>query len=236
MVRRFFSTKQLELGNDEPSQLMLLSGPPNSGKTSIMFQFAYNSANSNNGYVVFICNKRRLESKPPYLSQGNDPSSDVYQRIQMKYVDDDEGIKRYFAAFHLQKEFPVAVVVDDFGEFFDDSKCQERYRNQRGRDLAIVRTLALCRNSIMHANEKSEGQTCKLLLSDTQQGETPRMLFIYKRWIPSIFTIKGDGSGSFLLNNSSLTVTGLGKSETAKYSIALQYLVLEGITEETETS
>ncbi|KAF6148083.1 hypothetical protein GIB67_024258 [Kingdonia uniflora] len=27
----------------------------------------------------------------------------------MKYVDDDEGIKIYFAAFHSQKEFPVAL-------------------------------------------------------------------------------------------------------------------------------
>lgn len=36
-----------------------------------------------------------------------------------RYVDDDEGIKKYFAAFHLHVTFPVAVVVDDFGDFFD---------------------------------------------------------------------------------------------------------------------
>lgn len=35
-----------------------------------------------------------------------------------RYVEDDEGIKKYFAAFHLLDKFPVAVVVDDFGEFF----------------------------------------------------------------------------------------------------------------------
>lgn len=37
-----------------------------------------------------------------------------------RYVDDDEGIKKYFAAFHLQDKYPVAVVVDDFGDFFDE--------------------------------------------------------------------------------------------------------------------
>lgn len=35
-------------------------------------------------------------------------------------MDDDEGIKKYFAAFHLHDTFPAAVVVDDFGNFFDD--------------------------------------------------------------------------------------------------------------------
>lgn len=35
-------------------------------------------------------------------------------------MDDDEGIKKYFAAFHLHDTFPVAVVIDDFGDFFDE--------------------------------------------------------------------------------------------------------------------
>lgn len=35
-------------------------------------------------------------------------------------MDDDEGIRNYFAAFHLYAEFPVAVVVDDFGDFFHE--------------------------------------------------------------------------------------------------------------------
>lgn len=35
-------------------------------------------------------------------------------------MEDDEGIKKYFAAFHLYDTFPVAVVVDDFGDFFDE--------------------------------------------------------------------------------------------------------------------
>lgn len=62
------------------------------------------------GYVVYICNRRRFETKPPFLSQ----------RIQIKYVDDydDEGIKKYFAAFHLLHPFPRAVIIDDFGDFF----------------------------------------------------------------------------------------------------------------------
>lgn len=242
MVGRFFfpsyqQQANVEQNNSSPNQTMLLSGPPSCGKTSLLFQFAFNSAcdrNSDNPFVVFICNRRKLESNPPFLSQAVDPSSDVFQRIQMKYVENYEGIKKYFAAFHLQETFPSAVVLDDFGDFFSDSNCQERYGNQRGRDLAIVRTLALCTSAIHYASERSNWKSpCKLLLSDTHHGDTPRLLFIYKRWMSSIFTIKGGGVGSFLLKDSSSSASGeSGGRKVAKYSIALQYLVLEDITYE----
>ncbi|KAG2706442.1 hypothetical protein I3843_05G092900 [Carya illinoinensis] len=196
MVERFFSVRQVELlDHNHSDPIMLLSGPPSCGKTSLLFQFAFNSAAGSNHEVVFICNRRKLESKPPYFSPGIDPSSDTFQRIQMK-------------------------------------SCQEKYNNPRGRDLAMVRTLALCHNAIAHANKTGP---CKLLLSDTHHGDSPRLLFIYKRWVPAIFTIKGDGLGSFVLKSNSSSVTGSSaRMRTAKYSIALQHLTLEGITENSD--
>ncbi|KAE8726057.1 ADP-ribosylation factor GTPase-activating protein AGD3-like [Hibiscus syriacus] len=183
MVEWFFLTKPWDSHLQVADSITLLSGPPSCGKTSLLFQFAINS--------VSRC--RSGNSKV-----GIDPDSEIFQRIKMKYIDDDddEGIKKYFAAFHLNDTSPVAVIVDDFGDFFDERSCQERHGNPRGRDLALVRTLALCHNAIIHANKKGP---CKLVLSDTHHGDSPRSLFIYKRWIPSIFTIKGDGSGSFHL-------------------------------------
>ncbi|CAA7396357.1 unnamed protein product [Spirodela intermedia] len=223
MVGRFFSGRHP--GDGET--MMLLSGPPGSGKTSLLFQFAFNCALGNRGDVVFICNRRRMEAKPPCLSQGIDPTSDVFQRIRMKYIEDDEGIKQYFAAFHLLHTFPAAVIVDDFGGFFDERSCQDRYGNQRGRDIAMVRTLSLGWDAVSHAN-KSSAEPCKILLADTHQGDNPRLLFIYKRWIPCIFTIKADGSGSFTLRKSSVSVKPSSeKGRAAEYSIALQYLVLQ---------
>ncbi|XVF02140.1 hypothetical protein REPUB_Repub04eG0150200 [Reevesia pubescens] len=236
MVDRFFLTTQRDVHQQEPdSSITLLSGPPSCGKTSLLFQFAINSASecsSCNRKVVFICNRRRLEIKPLYLSQGIDPSSIIFQRIKMKYVHDEDEIKKYFAAFHLNDTFPAAVIVDDFGDLFDERSCQERYGNPRGRDLAMVRTLALCHNAIIHANKKG---ACKLLLSDTHHGDSPRLLFIYKRWIPTIFTVKGDGAGSFLLKYNNYSGTGSSKNtRIAKYSIAFQYLFLEGIIENSD--
>ncbi|KAI3410884.1 uncharacterized protein J3R85_018316 [Psidium guajava] len=150
----------------------------------------------------------------------------------MKYVEDDEAAKKYFAGFHLHESFPAAVIVDDFGELFDERNCQEKYGNPRGRDLAMVRTLALCHDAVIHASKKSR---CEILLADTHHGDSPRFLYIYKRWVSSIFTIKGDGRGSFLLSSSSKIGNGNAiRRETAKYSIALQYLFLEAIDDDSE--
>ncbi|CAN6282833.1 unnamed protein product [Urochloa humidicola] len=109
--------------------------------------------------------------------------------------------------------------------------CQQRYGTTRARDLAMVRMLALCHNAIGHANAKlgSLG-SCNLLLSDVLQGDTPRSLFIYQRWINSIYTIRADGTGSFILQNIASSESETKKARKAKYSVALQYLVLEEIS------
>lgn len=41
----------------------------NSGKTSLLFQFAINRAAESGRHVVFICSKGRWENSPPFLSQ-----------------------------------------------------------------------------------------------------------------------------------------------------------------------
>ncbi|XP_057773871.1 uncharacterized protein LOC130993125 isoform X2 [Salvia miltiorrhiza] len=230
MVERFFLTgsRKFEIGD----AISILSGPPCSGKTSLLFQFAFNSAEKGNA-VLLLCHRRTLQSNPPFLSQGVDPSSDIFRRIQIKYVDDDEGIKNYFAAFHLHPTFPTSIIVDNFGHFFNERNCQERYNNPRGREVAIVRVLALCRNAITHANKSSR---CELLLSDTHKGDTPRLLYIYKRWASCIYTIKGagPGPGSFVVRKTYSNVANAKPTSSAKYSIALQYLILEGLVEESD--
>ena len=45
--------------------------------------------------------------------------------------------------------------------------------------------------NLFHSAKLGTLGSCNLLLSDVQQGDTPRSLFIYKRWINSIYTIRG---------------------------------------------
>ncbi|KAK3153883.1 hypothetical protein QOZ80_2BG0182740 [Eleusine coracana subsp. coracana] len=231
MVERFFSYAPTATPPHEDTGITLVSGPSCCGKTSLLFQFAANRAAESGRDVVFICSKGRLETNPPFLSQGVEPSMGVLQRIKIKYVEDGEEIRKYFAAFHLLDDFPAAVIVDDFADFFSERTCQQRYGNSRAQDLGMVRILALCHDAIAHANTKlgSLG-SCSLLLSDVHQGDTPRLLFIYKRWMSSIYAIQGDGTGSYILEKIGSAESGTREARTAKYSIALQYLVLEEIS------
>ncbi|KAK9108602.1 hypothetical protein Syun_024613 [Stephania yunnanensis] len=238
MIESFFSATRRIDPQPQPistsDSIILLSGPRSCGKTSLLFQFALNSvlemSSSGNGYVVFICSRSRLENNPPYLSQGVDPSSDVFERIHMKYVDDDEGMKKYFAAFHLHEMSPKAVIVDDFGDFFDDSKCQEKYNSPRGRDLAMVRTLALCRDAIMHANEKLDSGT--IFLSDLLRHENSgRRIPIIKAFFRSIRSIALGPHGMGTISEESISYENSSSlicswRDQARSSLLTCYLVI----------
>ncbi|KAG2398150.1 uncharacterized protein HKW66_Vig0136140 [Vigna angularis] len=199
------------------------------GVNEVLFQSSYKICSLHSHNVIFISNRQRLDSKPPFLSQGIDPSSHVFHRIQMKYVNDDEDIRKYFAAFHLYDKLPAAVLIDDFGDFFDDKICQQRYSNPRGRDMAMVKTLALCHNAITFANQKG---SCKVLLSDTHthQRDSPRFHFIYKKWIQTTFTIQGDASGSFILKDKSHSPTD-HNTAVIKAAKELYHRIIHGLTD-----
>ncbi|RVW29194.1 hypothetical protein CK203_083931 [Vitis vinifera] len=181
MVERFFSGKITETAGQDAGNFTLLSGPPSCGKTSLLFQFAFNAAvegHSGNRDVVFICTRRRLESKPPCLSQGVDPSSDMFQHVQMKYVEDDEAIKKYFAAFHLHHKFPVAVIIDDF----EPAKRDTTVLGKRFGNGSDTSPLSQCHSScqgllmvlpVFIFNFSSKTAPCKVLLSDTHHGDSP---------------------------------------------------------------
>lgn len=44
---------------------------------------------------------------------------------------------------------------------------------------------------VFSVNRKSVGGDCEVLLADTHHGDSSRLLYIYKRWVTSIYTIKG---------------------------------------------
>ncbi|KAL1808779.1 hypothetical protein ACET3Z_025769 [Daucus carota] len=239
-MERFLLLSSKTGADTKTDEIILLSGPANSGKTSLLFQYAFNSAKSadvlhsptqhSSPQVVFICKRPKLQAKPPLLSQGVDPSSPLFHLIHIKYVEHVQGLVDYFSAFHLYSQFPVTVIVDDFGLYFhDDHDCYNNTNPRaRGRDFTMLKTLALCCNAINHANDT--GHPCKLLLSDTHQGDMPKLLYIYRRWVSSIYDIKGD-SGSFLLQRIPSQSPGnmdLQNTTSAKYSIALQQLIAEG--------
>ncbi|MCO5607718.1 hypothetical protein L7F22_061917 [Adiantum nelumboides] len=126
-----------------------------------------------------------------------DAGSELFERVHMKYVESDEEVRKYFAAFHLHDIIPRVVIIEDFFDLFDDWKCKKLYGQTRGREIGIVRTLALCRDAIDYAS-KIAGVECKLLISDTHVSQGPRLLYIYQRWLTTILTIESLDTGFIL--------------------------------------
>lgn len=62
------------------------ASPPSSGKTSLLFQYAYNYAASTDllNAVYFICSKQKISNQLPRLPPNFEPRSEVMQRIKMK--------------------------------------------------------------------------------------------------------------------------------------------------------
>mmetsp|Transcript_5942 Transcript_5942/g.10291 ORF Transcript_5942/g.10291 Transcript_5942/m.10291 type:complete len:243 (+) Transcript_5942:189-917(+) len=172
----------------------LLSGPSRSGKTSLLFQVAYNIA-AEGKRVLFICQRAKVELNPPILPEGVIATSDACERIDMRYLRDDEELRLYIASFHMLPELPHAIIVDDFAEFFPES----RYRgDRRALEIAMVRTLAFLYDATDHASKRMEGtEECKLVISDQTSGGVPRSIYLYQRWLPLVLllSVVPDGEG-----------------------------------------
>ncbi|KAG0614882.1 hypothetical protein M758_6G211200 [Ceratodon purpureus] len=202
-----------------------------SGKTSLLLQFAYNCASQDSSsFVTFICKPHSLDHNPPCLSQGVDPECDAFARITIKYIHDDEELRKYFAAFHVQRIFPRAVIIDDFYDLFNERSCAERFGHIRPRESAMVKTLALCYDAISFANGYGgRGAQCHLLVSDSHVGETPRLRFIYQRWLPQILTIEALDDSSFCVSLGRDEVSPANKAVKATYTLIQGRLQLDCI-------
>nr|DAD29816.1 TPA_asm: hypothetical protein HUJ06_031284 [Nelumbo nucifera] len=164
MVERFFflSTKQQIEKEKEcnNSQMMLLSGPPSCGKTSLFFRFAINSA--------FRASPLTYPRYSTFITTlfGIDATSDVFNLIR---INQSKPVRTTFTALHWEYLPPyVLYFMDRYSQckvtrgycngvstvWIHTStcrNCKERLGNPRGRDLAMVRTLALCRDALAHA-------------------------------------------------------------------------------------
>ncbi|KAJ1395252.1 hypothetical protein B484DRAFT_269587 [Ochromonadaceae sp. CCMP2298] len=110
---------------------LLITGGPNSGKTSLAFRLAYDIAAAG-GAPWFICNQTKLEAKMPLtlqLSRGGAEgwteeeeermSADVLCRVQMKYVTSVRDLKACMAGLHAMLPRPSAVVLEDLSSLVD---------------------------------------------------------------------------------------------------------------------
>ena len=108
---------------------ILLCGPPEVGKTSLLFETALSFADEGK-HVLFICRKKL--SKLPLLAHGRtQPSSVTLKNIQMVYLETKEEFLNYMASIHMSTaRVSHAIIVDNIDAYFP--------ANMRNEDLSLV--------------------------------------------------------------------------------------------------
>ena len=96
--------------------LSMVVGPQRCGKTSLLFQYAYNSAAAGRS-VLFICRRRKMQSCMPLLLKGLVPDPRVLKAIHIKYLETDAMVRAFFANLHLSAQLPDLLVLDHLSSF-----------------------------------------------------------------------------------------------------------------------
>ncbi|KAL0039513.1 hypothetical protein WJX77_000290 [Trebouxia sp. C0004] len=161
----------------------MLSGPPRSGKTSILLQYAYKAA-MRGQQVVLLCHRDKMEQTHPTLPQGVHKASPFWQRVQLRYLPTSQELQKYAACLHLAPTPPNVIIVDDLSEFM-----LSRPTDKRSREAELIKTLAMLHEATASLHRlNASGQPCLLLISDAGGGEGPKSLYILERWCPLILT------------------------------------------------
>ena len=112
-------TSSLLFGSENTSEFdkIMLCGPPESGKTSLLFELALSFADEEK-HVLYICPQK--VSKLPLRAAGRaQPESGTLKYIQMVYLETREEFLNYMASIHfLTSRVFNAIIVDDMNGYF----------------------------------------------------------------------------------------------------------------------
>ncbi len=199
-----------------------LIGEANTGKTSILFQMAYDVA-SQGGNPLFICNKIRIESKLPCpmnkkgcIDQKN-WSPSILLRIGMKYVSSAQELKAVCAGLFAFVPLPTVVFIDNLTNILDPLNAIGRGDPKFLEMVLGVTTFAV--DSLAHLQHSSGLQTTTsskkdLLLHQLQHAGTlvvaddcrdPLFLHCMKRCCPNLLQLRrmsSNGGGLRIVRHS----------------------------------
>ncbi|KAJ3416879.1 hypothetical protein HDV05_008464 [Chytridiales sp. JEL 0842] len=161
---RFFSTtspdllKKLDRVKPFGIGSVILSGPKKSGKTSLLFQYAFNCVKEygDHAHVVFIAtSKEKLEkSRPCLASQADELDPEVLSRVHMRYAETPDALRYMITSLPTSDKPtgtpapPCCIIVDDFSSLFTAKGSRS--------GPAVRLTLALLQQSVHNIRSVSD--------------------------------------------------------------------------------
>ena len=98
----------------------LISGPKLCGKTSLLFEMAFQAAE--NGLNVLFISCKHIKSLPFFHGTRLKPSTEILDRIQIIYPNSLKDFIKLLSAIHLQNTLYQMVIVDDFNNNVSEEK------------------------------------------------------------------------------------------------------------------
>ena len=152
MANTLFQMLRVEVGSEFDENVSLekgsrvaghmLFGPSSCGKTSLLFEYAFNCAEKGD-YVLFIVPKP-LMRLPLFVNERKQPDAMVLKRINMVYLANCDELTDYFANVHLDKvrNSPIGrtrhVLIDDFHSYFREKGSRTEDTNRLAKCMAYI--------------------------------------------------------------------------------------------------
>ena len=155
-----------------------VEGPPRSGRTTLLFQYALNIAELGHR-VVFFCEQGKLLRQPPTPEQDIQGTSErVLHRIELKYTDTVDSIVASLARLQELPEAsrPTVILVDDFDMWY------------RSDTLAAIHALAVLESTVQWLAQSADpaGIVPHFLVSYAQPD------FPIQRWLKLVGKVTMD--------------------------------------------
>jgi len=132
-----------QLFPNRPRYNYIMIGPKQSGRTSLLFEYAFQLAEKNLN-VLFIASKRI--DKLPHLIGRDQPSMKVLKRIEIIYPKTSEQFLKVLSTVHLSELHYDLVMIDDLDEYYLPL-CKDTMRQVAHLSAMVMDSIAFMRKS-----------------------------------------------------------------------------------------
>lgn len=190
----------------------LLVGPERCGKTSLLFEYAFQFAELNHN-VLFITNKR-FETLPHFINTRKQPTTMCLKYIEILYLESAEHFLCAMADIHSKTKNYELIIVDGI-----DKYCIQHSKETLANTAKICAFLC---DAVAYLRSSGGGDTmllCSITLNINKPSDSglrkiiefwiPNLLHYYPHHRGSGFVIKSQTSISNLQNSEDIDVKGV---------------------------
>jgi len=179
----------------------LLFGPKRCGKTSLLFEYAFQCAMAEHD-VLFIT-RHKLDKLPHYINSRQQPSMSTLKRIEMLYLDTLKDFLQVMTTMHLRERKYTLLIVDNLDDYITGAS--------KDSFAIAAKVCAFVCDAVAYLRTCGLG-TMLLCSMESGRGGRSALSKIIENWIPNVvqFYPYNRSGGGFTLKSESRGIVGAG--------------------------